>query len=66
MTTPAAKSLDGHSAEWKEELDGQLEEVGETLEAAGDAVIGFIKEKPVLCLAGALAIGYLVGRIVRR
>jgi hypothetical protein len=65
MTTPA-KALDGNSAEWKEELDGQLEQAGDSLEAAADAVVGFIKEKPVLCLVGALAVGYLVGRIVRR
>jgi hypothetical protein len=65
-TTPHANPIEDQAAEWKEELDGQLEEVRENLAAGSEAVIDFIKEKPVLCLAGALAAGYLLGRLVRR
>jgi hypothetical protein len=41
-------------------------EARESLATAGEAVVDFIKERPVVCLAGALAAGYLLGRIVRR
>jgi hypothetical protein len=65
MTTHV-KSVDGNSGDWKEELDGHLGEVKDNLATASDAVIGFIKEKPVVSLLGALAVGYVFGRIVRR
>jgi ElaB/YqjD/DUF883 family membrane-anchored ribosome-binding protein len=43
--------------------------VAQTKQAVGQAVeqvSDFIREKPIACLAGALAIGYLVGKIASR
>jgi ElaB/YqjD/DUF883 family membrane-anchored ribosome-binding protein len=34
----------------------------QALESAGE----FIRERPIACLAGALAIGYVIGKIVSR
>ena len=36
------------------------------LEQAQEQVSTFIRERPLLCLAGALALGYVVGKIVSR
>jgi hypothetical protein len=65
MTT-STKQAEGNPAEWKDGLDGHREEAGDSLATASEAVIEFVKERPVLCLLGALAAGYVVGRIVRR
>ena len=59
----SAQAADG---EWKEELDASVGEVREKLATAGDTVIDFIKRRPVPCLVGALAVGYIFGRLVRR
>lgn len=61
-----AKTMDGSAEERKERLDGHAMPSGGDLATASEAVIEFIKEKPVLCLLGALAAGYVFGRIVRR
>ncbi|HUJ25571.1 MAG TPA: hypothetical protein VLW85_06115 [Myxococcales bacterium] len=46
------------------------EQVIEQTRAAVDQALGvasdFIRERPILCLAGALALGYVVGKIVSR
>ena len=36
------------------------------LEQVQEQTASFIRERPLLCLAGALAIGYVVGKIVSR
>ncbi len=43
-----------------------IEELKGRLEILNARVKGFIRERPAACLAGALALGYLVARIVRR
>jgi len=43
--------------------------VEQTKEAVGQAVeqvTDFIREKPIMCLAGALALGYVFGKIASR
>ena len=43
--------------------------VEQTKEAVGQAVeqvSDFIREKPIMCLAGALALGYVIGKIASR
>jgi hypothetical protein len=42
-----------------DELKGRLEEINERVK-------GFIRARPVTCLAGALALGYVIARIARR
>jgi len=41
-----------------QDIEGRLEDVNRT-------VLGFIKRRPGVCLVGALALGFVVARIVR-
>jgi ElaB/YqjD/DUF883 family membrane-anchored ribosome-binding protein len=43
-----------------------LEQGRAALDQALDQASAFIRERPIVCLAGALAIGYLVGKIASR
>ena len=43
-----------------------LEQGREALDQALNTATEFIKQRPMVCLAGALAFGYLVGKIVSR
>ncbi len=43
-----------------------IDELKERLELLNERVKNFIKERPAVCLAGAVALGYLVARIARR
>ena len=43
-----------------------LEQGREALDQALNTASDFIKERPIVCLAGALAFGYLLGKIVSR
>jgi hypothetical protein len=50
-------------------LDEAEQVIEETREAALEALSvasDFIRERPILCLAGALALGYVVGKLVSR
>lgn len=44
----------------------ELEAVKEKLVAINGAVVGFVKAHPAPCLLGALALGYVAGRLARR
>jgi ElaB/YqjD/DUF883 family membrane-anchored ribosome-binding protein len=43
-----------------------MEQTREAVDHALSAAAELIRERPILCLAGALAIGYVVGKIVSR
>jgi hypothetical protein len=43
-----------------------LEQGREALDQALNTASEFIKERPIVCLAGALAFGYLLGKIASR
>lgn len=43
----------------------ELEAVKDKLVAVNESVVGFVKAHPAKCLLGALALGYLAGRIAR-
>jgi ElaB/YqjD/DUF883 family membrane-anchored ribosome-binding protein len=49
-----------------EEAEQVMEQTREAVDHALSAAAEFIRERPILCLAGALAIGYVVGKIVSR
>lgn len=49
-----------------EEAQEMIEETRVAVDQALEVASGFIRERPILCLAGALAIGYLIGKIVSR
>jgi ElaB/YqjD/DUF883 family membrane-anchored ribosome-binding protein len=49
-----------------DEAEQVMEQTREAVDRALSAAAEFIRERPILCLAGALAIGYVVGKIVSR
>jgi hypothetical protein len=49
-----------------DEAEQMAEQARVALERAQEQVATFIRERPLVCLAGALALGYVVGRIVSR
>ena len=44
----------------------QIREARQKLESVGETVTEYIKENPAKCLVGAIALGYIVGKIARR
>jgi ElaB/YqjD/DUF883 family membrane-anchored ribosome-binding protein len=49
-----------------EDAQHMIEQGREALDQAVDKATAFIRERPIVCLASALAIGYVVGKIVSR
>jgi ElaB/YqjD/DUF883 family membrane-anchored ribosome-binding protein len=49
-----------------DEAAQMAEQARVALEQAQEHVTNFIRERPLVCLAGALAIGYVVGKLVSR
>lgn len=44
----------------------QIEDAKRRLTSLNDKAIDYIKENPGTCLVGAVALGYLIGKIARR
>jgi hypothetical protein len=61
-----AQTVANDSVEWKDDLDGKLEGMTDSLEEATNYVVKLIKKRPLLFLGGAVVLGYVVGRLVRR
>ncbi|MGZ6124146.1 MAG: hypothetical protein ACXWLR_04245 [Myxococcales bacterium] len=59
----AAKILSNFNPEDAQQM---LEQGREAVDQALNAASEFIRERPIACLAGALAIGYLLGKIASR
>jgi len=49
-----------------EDAQHMLEQGREAMDQALNAAEEFIRERPMVCLAGALALGYLIGKIASR
>jgi ElaB/YqjD/DUF883 family membrane-anchored ribosome-binding protein len=49
-----------------EDAQQMLEQSRVAVEHAMETAAGFIRERPIICLAGAVTIGYLVGKLVSR
>lgn len=43
-----------------------MEQTREAMDKALSTASDFIRERPMVCLAGALALGYVIGKIVSR
>jgi ElaB/YqjD/DUF883 family membrane-anchored ribosome-binding protein len=43
-----------------------VEQTKVAVDQAMDQASEFIRERPIVCLAGALALGYVIGKIVSR
>lgn len=65
MEIPEATStpLTGHE---ESELANRLEEARQNLVRLNDRALAFARERPVTCLVGALALGFVVGKIASR
>jgi len=57
--------LESGAAELEERVRPEIEAVKERFGEVNSKVVSFIKAHPTPCLLGALALGYLVGRIAR-
>jgi ElaB/YqjD/DUF883 family membrane-anchored ribosome-binding protein len=49
-----------------EDAQQMLDQGREAIDHALDTAAEFVRERPIVCLAGALAIGYLIGKIASR
>ena len=59
----AAKILSNFNPEDAQQM---LEQGREAVDQALNAASEFIRERPMVCLAGAVAIGYLLGKLASR
>jgi ElaB/YqjD/DUF883 family membrane-anchored ribosome-binding protein len=49
-----------------EEAQQVIEQTRAAVDQAVETAADFIRERPLVCLAGALALGYVIGKIVSR
>ena len=49
-----------------EEAQQVIEQTRAAVDSALETAAEFIRERPIACLAGALAVGYVIGKIVSR
>ena len=49
-----------------EDAEQVIEQTRAAVDQAVETAADFIRERPILCLAGAVAIGYVIGKIVSR
>jgi ElaB/YqjD/DUF883 family membrane-anchored ribosome-binding protein len=49
-----------------EDAQQVMEQTRAAVDQAVEATSTFIRERPIVCLAGALALGYVIGKIVSR
>jgi len=63
---PNPQTLKDRAEEVQARIAPQIEEARERLSGLNTRVVEFIKERPGTCLMGALAFGYVVGRIASR
>ncbi|HVR61459.1 MAG TPA: hypothetical protein VMU50_06135 [Polyangia bacterium] len=61
-----AEKIEETAREFEERVRPQLDQAKKRLGAMNDEVIDYIKANPGKCLLGALAVGYIIGRIARR
>ena len=63
---PTPEAFEDKARELQAKLAPQLEQARETLTHFNTRAKAFIRERPGTCLLGALAVGYLVGRLASR
>jgi len=49
-----------------EDAQQMMEQTRAAVDHAVETAAEFIRERPIFCLAGAIAIGYVIGKIVSR
>lgn len=61
-----SEPLQQKAKEVQERLQPQIDEARHTLSDLNTRVTDFIRERPGACLLGALAVGFVIGRIASR
>ncbi len=59
-------NVQDRARELQDRLAPQIDQARQNLSELNGRVLSFIKERPGTCLIGALAFGYLVGKIASR
>jgi ElaB/YqjD/DUF883 family membrane-anchored ribosome-binding protein len=58
--------IEATARELGERVRPQIEDAKKRLSSLNDKAIDYIKENPGTCLVGAVALGFLIGKIARR
>jgi ElaB/YqjD/DUF883 family membrane-anchored ribosome-binding protein len=73
MATEEAQGPNGHGTAGGildnlnvEDAQQVIEQTRAAVDQAVETAADFIRERPILCLAGAVALGYVIGKIVSR
>jgi ElaB/YqjD/DUF883 family membrane-anchored ribosome-binding protein len=61
-----AEKLEETAREFEDQIRPTVDEARKRVTALNDQAITYIKTNPGKCVLGAIALGYLVGRIARR
>ena len=64
--THLPQQMQDKARELQQRLGPQLEQARQNLADLNTRVVAFVKERPGTCLLGALAFGYVVGKIASR
>jgi len=48
------------------EMEARYDDARNQLRTLNDQAVEFIRENPALCVAGAVGVGYLIGKLARR
>jgi ElaB/YqjD/DUF883 family membrane-anchored ribosome-binding protein len=65
-TMEMTEQIEATARELGERVRPQIEDAKKRLSSLNDKAIDFIKENPGTCLVGAVALGFLIGKIARR
>lgn len=60
------ENLQQKTQEVQEKLQPQIDEARRSLSDLNTRITDFIRERPGACLLGALAVGFVIGRIASR
>lgn len=60
------ENLQQKARDVQERLQPQIADARRSLDDLNSRVVGFVKERPGACLLGALAFGFIIGRIASR
>lgn len=66
MNVESTQDLQDRARELQERIGPQIDQARQNLSQLNVRVTSFIKENPGTCLLGALAIGFVVGKIASR
>jgi ElaB/YqjD/DUF883 family membrane-anchored ribosome-binding protein len=61
-----SEQIESSAREMGDRVRPQIEEAQRRLSSLNDKAMSYIKENPGRCLLGAVALGYLVGKLARR